>query len=325
MSVLARAKSRVRQSPWIIERALLAIWCIVRLEWPYPVAHAKIMATTRHPRTYSDKVRYKMARDRRPILTMWADRLAVREYVASKVGTDLLLDVYSRAQSARSLDWQSLPREYVLKVNHGCGGMIIITEGADIRYRLPAPGPRTRWTRHLVHPESMDRSATIALLDSWLTIKYGWGMGSRWEWAYQAIVPTVYVEEFVGDHGPARNLKIHCIAGEPLVGTVTHLAQDLMGDVPEERFRVDDAPKIIDSVGISKVVWRRIEECSRILASETDFVRLDWLLSGKGASFGEFTNYPSAGRGAVMGTRDMTGPDTAAWLSDKWVVPARYK
>lgn len=321
---LQRLKDRVRQSPWLVERVLTFTWSVLRLEWPRPVAQAKALLTTRRPRTYSQKVRYKMARDRRPILTTWADKLAVRDYVAEKVGTERLLTVYSRSHAARDLDWESLPREYVLKVNHGCGGMIIVTESASRSRRLPIPGPRSRWSRHVIHPDAADTDQMIALLDSWLALRYGWGPGSRWEWAYWAIEPTAYAEEYIGREGPARNLKLHCIHGEPLVATITHLADDLMGDIPETRFLVADAATTVESWGIPLDEWKEVESMSRKLSSETDFVRLDWLIGGTGIRFGEFTSYPSAGTGSVMGTADMSGPALAAWLFDSWTLPARY-
>lgn len=302
----------------------MLVWCIVRLEWPWPVAQAKALLTNRRPTEYSHKVRYKMARDRRPIMTTWADKLAVRGYVTEKIGTDALLDVYSTARAGRDLDWDALPREYVLKVNHGCGGMIIVTESADPDYRLPHPGPRTRWSRHMIHPDATDREAMIALLDSWLALRYGWGLGSHWEWMYQDIVRTAYAEEYVGVMGPARNLKIHCINGEPKVVSVTRLAQDLHGDIPEGRFLVDRAPTEVEVYGLSREEWHRAEQWSRALASETDFVRVDWLITDRGPIFGEFTSYPAAGRVAVMGATGISGPDLATWLSDQWTVPRHY-
>lgn len=41
---------------------------------------------TRTPVTFTDKVRYKMLRDRRRLLVTFADKAAVREYVTEVLG-----------------------------------------------------------------------------------------------------------------------------------------------------------------------------------------------------------------------------------------------
>ena len=45
---------------------------------------------TRRPRTFRDKVRYKMLRDHRPLLVTFADKAAVRTHVAAAVGEHYL-------------------------------------------------------------------------------------------------------------------------------------------------------------------------------------------------------------------------------------------
>lgn len=48
----------------------------------------------RRPRTFNEKVRFKMTSDRRPLLAMLCDKVATREYVASVVGPGVLTELY---------------------------------------------------------------------------------------------------------------------------------------------------------------------------------------------------------------------------------------
>ena len=49
---------------------------------------------TRDPRTFRDKVRYKMLRDHRDLVVTFADKAAVRDYVARMVGHQYLPKIF---------------------------------------------------------------------------------------------------------------------------------------------------------------------------------------------------------------------------------------
>src|SRR5437867_168335 len=46
------------------------------------------------PVTFNEKIRYKILHDRRPLLMTWADKFAVRDYIARKVGAEFLTELY---------------------------------------------------------------------------------------------------------------------------------------------------------------------------------------------------------------------------------------
>ncbi|MET0699331.1 MAG: hypothetical protein ABWY93_06665, partial [Mycobacterium sp.] len=50
---------------------------------------------TRNPRTFRDKVRYKMLRDHRALVVTFADKAAVRDYVGAMVGEQYLPHAYA--------------------------------------------------------------------------------------------------------------------------------------------------------------------------------------------------------------------------------------
>lgn len=58
----------------------------------------------------------------------YADKLRVREYVAECGYTDILVPLYGSWTSADEIDFDSLPNEFVLKTNHGCGDVKIVRD-----------------------------------------------------------------------------------------------------------------------------------------------------------------------------------------------------
>src|ERR1700761_4920905 len=90
---------------------------------------------TRRPASFNDKVRYKMLRDRRPILVTWADKAAMRRYVAQTVGAAYLPPLFLELDSATDLRHADLPESYVLKPTHGSGACVIVDVDAPSEAR----------------------------------------------------------------------------------------------------------------------------------------------------------------------------------------------
>src|SRR5262245_31125534 len=95
------------------------------------------LAALGKPVTFQEKVRYKMLRDRRRLLTTFADKAAVREYVASRVGRDVLTTLYTVTDAPRTLT-SELPREFVVKPTHASGACVVVADFAPADNELPA-------------------------------------------------------------------------------------------------------------------------------------------------------------------------------------------
>src|SRR5712691_7235568 len=146
------------------------------------------------PTTYNEKVRYRMATDRRRILATFADRVAARDYVRERVGESILTRVYAITSSPETLSRADLPREFVLKVTHGSGGMIIVAGHAPRAQRLPRPP--VGWQRLHVHPDNLDWEHLVDLSRHWLGLRY-----EPSEWAYSKAKPRVIIEEHLVSDG----------------------------------------------------------------------------------------------------------------------------
>lgn len=151
------------------------------------------------PVTFNEKVRYKMLADRRRLLTTFADKLAVRRYVESKVGGNILTELYAVTESPRTLLREDLPREFVAKATHGSGACILVGDCFNADSRLPKVP--AGWAAPAgVSPEWLDWDHLMCLAEEWLTLRY-----YEDEWAYRNIRPRVLFEELLVDRGGVPN------------------------------------------------------------------------------------------------------------------------
>jgi hypothetical protein len=103
------------------------------------------------PITFNAKLHYKMVNDRRPLLTTFADKVAVRRYIETKVGRHVLTDLFLVTEDAKLVRREALPREFVLKPSHGAGGCIVSEKIASTE-KMPDQHPG--WSGFAVSPNN---------------------------------------------------------------------------------------------------------------------------------------------------------------------------
>lgn len=265
---------------------------------------------TARPRSFHEKLRFKMVRDRRAILADFADKATSRDYVTARVGRRYAMPTRAVLEVAGGLRSVDLRPPYVVKVSHASGGVIVVHEDADPQDRLPSPGGTH--TRHRVRPDVVDRDALIDVIDAWLRRPFGPGRG---EWAYTVHPPRVLVEEFVAGPGgaPPRDVKLFAFHGR-----VAFFRIDTpFGDTKRlDHFWTDGTPIPVRFGEYSGPLYPRsptppplpasLQEMVRVaeaLASHVDFVRVDFLELADGFVVSELTNYPTRGTGRFRPSR----------------------
>ncbi len=85
------------------------------------------------PVTYSEKLQWaKLHRDN-VALSLYADKIRVRDYVADMIGEEYLVPLVGEIyDSADEIDFGALPERFVIKANHGCGFNYIVTDKSSI-------------------------------------------------------------------------------------------------------------------------------------------------------------------------------------------------
>jgi hypothetical protein len=268
------------------------------------------------PVTFNEKVRYKMLADRRPLLTTFADKLASREYVASKVGAHLLTELHAVTSDPATLPDAGLPPEFVLKPTHASGACVVVASFAPPAGELPElTGP---WTQALVTPAQLRWDRLVGLCEAWIGRSY-----NSCEWAYRNVPRRILVEELLEDEGSVPfDYKLFVFHGRVRLIQVSfdrYEAHTRNLYTPEwERLPVEyGGPAGRDVAPPSALLEMR--QIAEALGSETDFVRVDLYCLGERVVFGELTNYPFAG------AAEFTPAEFDRELGKWWTVPRRYK
>jgi hypothetical protein len=275
---------------------------------------------TRNPRTFTDKVRYKMLRDHRPLLATFADKAAVREYVASTIGQKYLPVAYAITSEPSDLLALELPASFVLKPTHGSGAALVVSERAAANVWVPTG--KASWVYRHVRPDVADRRQLVALAASWLEKLYG--QGPNREWAYGQVPRQVIVEELLTgpDGGIPDDYKffvfhgrVHYISVD--AGRFDRRTQDFF-DSEWNHLELSGGPAWADPPHPRPQDLHGMIALAERLGAETDFVRVDLYDLGDRVVFGELTSYPAGGDSPFEPQR------FNAEFGSHWTVPKRY-
>ncbi|MCZ0731589.1 ATP-grasp fold amidoligase family protein [Mycolicibacterium iranicum] len=252
---------------------------------------------TRHPRTFRDKVRYKMLRDHRALVVTFADKVAVREYVAEVVGAQYLPHLHAILDDPEALFDADLPDGYVAKPTHGSGAAIVISDRAPMEARLPRA--QHSWVYRHVRPEFARRGELVEIARHWMSQLYG--QGPNREWVYGRIPRRILIEELLTDTdgGIPDDYKFFVFHGK------CHFVQvdrGRFGRRTQDFFRVDwchlplsgGIPNA-DCPPLKPALLSEMIAVAERLGADTDFVRVDLYELGGRVVFGELTSFPAGG------------------------------
>lgn len=226
-----------------------------------------------HPQTFSEKIQRRKLLDRDPRLPLRADKIAVKDFVISRLDPSWVTPTLwygDELPSARG--W---PTPFVLKSSHG-----------------------SQMNHFVRTPDEADWPAIEALCRKWLATRYYGDWGG--EWLYSQIPPRLLVEPFIGE-----------LAGLPIDyklwtfhGRVEFIQVDTDRETSHKRtmfdrnwtrlpfaigYQIDNkpiaAPKSLD----------RMIEAAEVLSENTPFVRVDFYEIDGAPRFGEMTYYPGSG------------------------------
>lgn len=276
---------------------------------------------TRRPRTFREKVRYKMLRDHRPLVVTFADKAAVRDYVTTVIGAQYLPRVYAILDDPAALREVRLPDSYVVKPTHGSGAAIIVSGHAPKDARLPTV-PRSWEYRH-VRPESAPREDVISIAQGWVAQLYG--QGPNREWVYGQMPRRIIVEEMLtgADGGVPDDYKFFVFHGRC---AFIEVDSGRFGPRTQDFFRPDwehlplsggapwADPSPVRPARLSEMI-----DLAERLGADTDFVRVDLYDVAGRIVFGELTSFPAGGDSPF---------DPESFNEDfgrPWTVPRRYR
>ncbi len=241
----------------------------------------------KNPQSFNQKIVWKKIYDRNPLLPIVADKYQVREYLKNVLGekeaNKILIPLLYVTDKPETIPFDYLPREFVIKANHGSGSNIIVED-----------------------KDKIDREEVIAKCNKWLRNQYGF---FKHEWAYQKIKRKIVIEELLRDEKGElpKDYKFHIFHGK------CAMVQVNQGHFNDKKNRTltlykPDWSKInVFWVFESADYIERPQNLNQLkilaekLSEPFDYVRVDlYSLNGNEIYFGEFTNYPTSGSAKVV-------------------------
>ena len=218
--------------------------------------------------------------DRSPLHTICADKIAVREYVAKKIGEEYLVPSFGVYESADELDLESLPSEpFIIKTNHDSSGGEIVFEKSELNLSEVQKALRDR-----------------------LSINY---YNVSREWQYKNICPRILVEQLlVTSKGILPNdYKIHCFNGR-----AQFIGVDVKTADSHHRNYYDPSWKPLEFEWPAKKCPRGAEvdrpllldkviKLAEKLSVDFCYVRIDFYIVDNKIFFGEITFHDTGGFG----------------------------
>jgi hypothetical protein len=215
-----------------------------------------------------------------PLWSVLADKLAVRDYVKATVGEKHLIPVYAAPDVLTQEVFDSLPRSFVMKANHGCGFVKVVWNKSDVSF------------------EELRK-----LADEWLSTDFY--LASR-ERHYRTIKPRIYFEKLLVDRSGKvpSDYKINIFEredGKPVI--YTGVVTDRFG-VPRHDFYDTDWNRLniaaagypcSDEPAQRLPNWDEVIDVARRLSAGLGYVRVDLYAFDGEIFFGELTFTPGAG------------------------------
>jgi hypothetical protein len=262
-----------------------------------------------------------MLRDHRPLVVTFADKVAVRDYVAATVGRQYLPHALAIVDDPSDLLHLPLPDAYVVKPAHGSGAAIIVSDRASATARLPSEPDN--WAYQHVQPAFAPRADVIRIAEGWVGQLYG--QGPNREWVYGQVPRRVIVEELLSGvdgaiptdykllvfHGRCAYIQVDAERFGPrtqdfFLPDWQHLP--LSGGPPWACPRPAKPPALAEMI-----------EVAERLGADTDFVRVDLYCIDGRVVFGELTSFPAGGDSPFDPERFNEE------FGSRWTVPRSYR
>ena len=159
-----------------------------------------------NPKNLIEKIYWLQYNSDTSMWTLCADKYRVREYVEKCGLLEYMPKLYGHWEEPELIDFNSLPDEFVLKANNGCGTVKIVRDKSQL-----------------------DTKATVKILKKWLKVPFGYEGGQS---HYLKIKPCIIAEELLHEDENLNNkmeaprsltdYKIWCFEGKPECILVIH-------------------------------------------------------------------------------------------------------
>lgn len=125
------------------------------------------------PRTFNEKIQWLKLHDRNDIYTLWVDKYEAKKLASKIIGEEYIIPTLGVYDHFDEIDFNELPRQFVLKCTHDSGGLVICKD-----------------------KDKLEKHAAKKKLENCLKHNFFWGQR---EWPYKNIKPRIIAEEYKED------------------------------------------------------------------------------------------------------------------------------
>ena len=227
------------------------------------------------PKRFNEKLQWLKINDRKDIYTDMVDKYTAKKIAAEKIGSKYIIPTLGVWENFRSIDFKSLPSQFVIKCTHDSGGVVICKDF-----------------------NTFNKGEANRIISN--AMKKNFYSYTR-EWPYKNIKPRIIVEKFL-DCGETDliDYKVMCFEGKPRLiqvhqGRSTKHTQDLFNT----EWNVVDATQVgypkSDKLMSKPVFLDEMLSLSQKLAEGIHHIRIDWYYVNGQLYFGEFTFFDGSG------------------------------
>lgn len=249
------------------------------------------------PKTFCEKIQYRKLYDRNPLYGKLVDKIAVKSYIAERIGAEHAVPTYWTGTRISEIDWTTIPLPAVIKPNHASGMGEFLYDRKDID-RLLTLDPTARWL-------AIDQAAYNR------------------EWAYSQVKRQIMIEKMLMRDGGVP-WDYRCFVFN---GAVSHFSVDMR--VGDQGYTADYSldwellpfhdPDYFPLSPTPLPRPDRLDDMIRLatkVAEGIDFVRVDFFDTGEQVYIGELTFYPGGG------FEVFDPPEYDLILGQKWTLSA---
>ncbi len=260
------------------------------------------------PRTYNEKMLWRMIFDRNPQFVAYSDKLATKASFARVCPALRVPAVLWQGDTPEEMPVRFLSAPVVIKASHGC---------------------RFNWFPARMPP---DQEAFQSEAHRWLATDYSRQLG---EWAYREVRPRLFVEERVEATPPGEiiELKVHVFHGQVFYAVVylrekTSRSLSAIFDAAGSRLSVTnsvvagDPGRALPENFQLPACYRQAMDAASSVADRTDYLRVDFMVADDILFGGEITVYPTAGLMTNSSPECMAALGRAWDLRRSWLLAA---
>lgn len=225
-----------------------------------------------NPTTFNEKLQWLKLHDRNPLYTTLVDKYAVKQWVASRIGSEYVVPTYGVWDSFDEIDFDSLPDRFVLKCTHDSGGLVICHDRASLNI------------------DAARKKITQSLKQNFYWLYR--------EWPYKNVPPRIIAEEYLEPTDGSTDLpdyKWFCFSGEAkamFIATNRFGEGDTKFDFFDMEYRhlpFTNGHPNADETPVKPCAFDEMRVAAEKLSAGFPHVRVDFYETAKGVYFGEMT------------------------------------